>query len=71
MPLGIGGIVMEQYNLMEREEREVYNWYQMHSEANDLTSAVLIKQILSKGSKWKYKLVKEFAAAALKPFLTS
>lgn len=25
--------------------REVYNWYQMPSEANDLTNSVLIKQI--------------------------
>lgn len=51
--------------------REVHNWYQMPSEANDLTNTILIKQILLKGSKWKYKLVKEFAAAATKPFLTS
>lgn len=27
------------------QEREVYNWYQMPSEANDLTNSVLIKQI--------------------------
>lgn len=51
--------------------RQVHNWYQMPSEANDLTNTVLIKQILLKGSKWKYKLVKEFVAAATKPFLTS
>lgn len=46
MCFGDRGTVMERFNLMEREEREIYNWYQMHSEANDLTSAVLIKQIL-------------------------
>lgn len=51
--------------------RRVHNWYQMPSEVNDLTNTTLIKQILLKGSKWKYKLVKKFAAAATKPFLTS
>lgn len=46
-PLGKAVFVVEEKH--ERgagvQGREFYNWYQMPSEANDLTNTVLIKQI--------------------------